>query len=57
VLEGTAELLLVNALHVKRVPGRKTDVLDCEWLAQLLEHGLLSGSFVPPAPLPSRPPR
>jgi transposase len=50
VLEGTAELLLVNALHVKRVPGRKTDVLDCEWLAQLLEHGLLRGSFVPPAP-------
>ena len=48
VLEGTAELLLVNARHVKMVPGRKTDVRDCEWLAQLLECGLLRGSFVPP---------
>lgn len=47
-LEGTAELLLVNARHVKMVPGRKTDVRDCEWLAQLLECGLLRGSFVPP---------
>ena len=35
----------------KRVPGRKTDVQDCAWLAQLLEHGLLRGSFVPPAPI------
>jgi transposase len=42
------ELKLVNARHVKQVPGRKTDVKDAEWLAQLLEHGLLSGSFVPP---------
>jgi transposase len=40
--------LLVNAAHVSKVPGRKTDVRDCEWLAQLLEHGLLRGSFVPP---------
>jgi transposase len=48
VVEGTAELLLVNARHVKMVPGRKTDVRDCEWLAQLLECGLLRGSFVPP---------
>jgi len=48
VLEGTVELLLVNARHVKMVPGRKTDVRDCEWLAQLLECGLLRGSFVPP---------
>lgn len=48
VLEGTAELLLVNARHVQMVPGRKTDVRDCEWLAQLLECGLLRGSFVPP---------
>jgi transposase len=48
VLEGTAELLLVNARHVKMVPGRKTDVRDCEWLAQLLECGLLRASFVPP---------
>ena len=49
VLESTVELLLVNARHVKMVPGRKTDVRDCEWLAQLLECGLLRGSFVPPA--------
>lgn len=40
-------LRLVNARHVKMVPGRKSDVLDAEWLAQLLEHGLLRGSFVP----------
>ena len=43
------DLLLVNARHVKIVPGRKTDVKDAEWLAELLEHGLLRGSFVPPA--------
>ncbi|TME30775.1 MAG: IS110 family transposase [Chloroflexi bacterium] len=48
VLEGTVQLVLVNARHVKMVPGRKTDVRDCEWLAQLLECGLLRGSFVPP---------
>jgi transposase len=42
------ELLLVNATHVKKVPGRKTDVKDAEWIAQLLECGLLRGSFVPP---------
>jgi transposase len=47
-LEGTLELVLVNARHVKMLPGRKTDVRDCEWLAQLLECGLLRGSFVPP---------
>jgi transposase len=40
---------LVNAAHIKQVPGRKTDVKDCEWIAQLLQHGLLHGSFVPPA--------
>ncbi len=40
--------MLVNAKHVKMVPGRKTDVADAAWLAQLLEHGLLRGSFVPP---------
>lgn len=45
------ELLLVNATHVKKVPGRKTDVKDAEWLAQLLECGLLRGSFVPPKPI------
>jgi transposase len=48
VLEGTFELLLVNAAHIKNVPGRKTDVKDCEWIAQLLECGLLRKSFVPP---------
>ena len=50
VLEESAECLLVNAQHVQKVPGRKTDVQDCVWLAQLLEHGLLRGSFVPPPP-------
>jgi transposase len=48
-LEGIVSVILVNARHVKMVPGRKTDVKDCEWLAQLLECGLLRGSFVPPA--------
>ena len=47
VLEGRCSLLLANAQHVKRVPGRKTDVGDAEWLADLLRHGLLRGSFVP----------
>ena len=45
------ELVLVNARHVKILPGRKTDVCDAAWLAELLEHGLLRGSFVPPAPI------
>jgi transposase len=50
VLENSTlfELLLVNAHHVKNVPGRKTDASDAAWLAQLLECGLLRGSFVPP---------
>ena len=51
VLEEHFTCLLVNAAHVSKVPGRKTDLLDCEWLAQLLEHGLLRGSFVPPVPI------
>lgn len=51
VLEDAFTVLLVNAQHMKNVPGRKTDVLDCAWIAQLLEHGLLRGSFVPPAPI------
>jgi transposase len=51
VLEDEFELLLVNAAHVKQVPGRKTDVADCAWLAQLLEHGLLRSSLVPPRPI------
>src|SRR5262249_5358943 len=42
-------VLLVNAQHIKKVPGRKTDVKDCEWIAQLLHCGLLRGSFVPPS--------
>jgi len=46
-LEGSFELLLVNAHHIKTVPGRKTDVKDSEWIADLLRHGLLKGSFVP----------
>jgi transposase len=47
LLEGHVELLLVNARHLKTVPGRKTDVKDCEWIAQLLQYGLLKASFVP----------
>ena len=48
LLEGVLEVVLVNARHVKAVPGRKTDVRDCEWLADLLRHGLLKASFIPP---------
>jgi transposase len=48
VVESVSEVVLVNAHHVKVVPGRKTDVRDCEWLADLLEHGLLRSSFIPP---------
>jgi transposase len=51
VLEGRLTLLLVNPRHLKKVPGRKTDVTDAEWLAQLLQCGLLRGSFVPARPL------
>src|SRR6516165_8043082 len=51
VLEDAFTVLLVNAQHMKNVPGRKTDVSDCAWIAQLLEHGLLRSSFVPPAPI------
>jgi transposase len=47
VLEQRFELLLANAQHIKAVPGRKTDVKDCEWIADLLRHGLIRGSFVP----------
>ena len=47
MLEGQFELFLVNAAHIKNVPGRKTDMKDCEWIAQLLQHGLVRGSFVP----------
>jgi len=51
VLEDRFECMLVNARHVKQVPGRKTDVSDAAWLCQLLEAGLLRGSFVPPKPI------
>jgi len=48
VLEGFMEVILVNARHIKNVPGRKTDISDSKWLAGLLRHGLLRGSFIPP---------
>jgi transposase len=51
LLEGRVDVILVNAQHVKQVPGRKTDVKDSQWLADLLQHGLLKASFVPPAPI------
>jgi transposase len=49
LLEGHVEVLVVNAQHIKAVPGRKTDVRDAEWIADLLAHGLLKGSFMPPS--------
>ena len=51
VLEGRLELLLVNPAHARNVPGRKSDVSDAHWLADLLAHGLIRSSFVPPAPI------
>ena len=48
VFEGSFDVVLVNAQHVKNVPGRKTDVKDSEWLCRLLKCGLLSKSFIPP---------
>ncbi len=48
MLEGDLESILVNARHSKAVPGGKTDVRDCEWLADLLRHGLLKASLIPP---------
>ena len=51
VLEGQAELVLANAQHIKNVPGRKTDVNDAMWIADLLAHGLIRSSFVPPQPI------
>jgi len=50
LLEGQVELLVINAQHIKAVPGRKTDVKDAEWIADLLRHGLLRGSFIPAKP-------
>lgn len=49
--EGTFKIVVANAQHVKKVPGRKTDVKDAEWIAELLCHGLLRSSFVPPKPI------
>ena len=49
ILEGHLEVMLVNAQHIKHVPGRKTDVKDAQWIAELLQYGLLSPSVVPPA--------
>src|SRR5215469_14803120 len=51
ILEGAFEIVVANAQHVKKVPGRKTDVKDAEWIADLLCHGLLRASFVPPKPI------
>ena len=51
LLEGRFQVILVNAQHMKAVPGHKTDVKDSEWIADLLRHGLLSASFIPPKPI------
>ena len=51
VLEGEFELVLANAAHIKNVPGRKSDVNDATWIADLLAHGLIRSSFVPPGPI------
>jgi transposase len=51
ILEGSFELVLANAQHVRNVPGRKSDVNDAMWLSDLLAHGLVRGSFVPPTPI------
>ncbi len=48
ILECRFTVLLVNARHLKQVPGRKSDIRDCQWIAQLLQHGLLKSSFIPP---------
>ena len=48
ILEDSFEVMLVNARHVKNVPGRKTDVKDSEWFCKLLRSGLVRGSFIPP---------
>jgi len=51
LLEGQVEVVLVNAHHIKNVPGRKTDVKDAQWIAELLAHGLLKPSLIPPPPV------
>jgi transposase len=55
VLEAALNVILVNARDAKAVPGRKTDVRDCEWLADLLRHGLLRASFIPPLEIRDQP--
>lgn len=50
ILEGAFQIVVANAQHVKKVPGHKTDVQDAGWIADLLCHGLLRASFVPPSP-------
>jgi transposase len=50
-LEGHFEIIVGNAHHIKNVPGRKTDVKDCEWISDLVRHGLIANSFVPPRPI------
>src|SRR5690242_5634238 len=51
ILEGCFELIVANAHHIRNVPGRKTDVKDAEWTAELIRHGLVKPSFVPPPPI------
>jgi transposase len=51
ILEDKVKVILANARNIKNVPGRKTDVKDCEWIAQLLRHGLIQESFIPPKPI------
>jgi transposase len=51
ILEGRFELVLANAAHIRNVPGRKSDVKDATWISDLLAHGLIRASFVPPAPV------
>lgn len=51
LLEADHPIILVNAQHLQTVPGRKTDLKDSEWLADLLRHGLLKASFIPPQPI------
>jgi transposase len=51
ILEASFEVILVNAQHMKAIPGRKTDIVDSHWIATLLRHGLLKASFIPPQPI------
>jgi len=48
ILEDGFDVVLANAQHIKNVPGRKTDIKDCQWIARLFRNGLISGSFIPP---------